>query len=242
MTGSNNKIQAVIFDYDGTLLDSMPAWHTLEKDLAWMSGTSLSLEERKCINAFTLSQLVSYFHNVYGVGRSYETLYEQALEQLLHQYQTVVKPRAGAREFVRHLHDDHVTLAVASASPLPLLEAGLKHFEMYDLFDLIVSADAENASKDDPDFLLSLAQRLNADVSNTWCIDDSAYALKAMRNVGFKTLGIYDSDIAGTWDELRACANAVTRGFRNIDYESFLKTISPDQRRIDRSVLMTSPS
>lgn len=224
MIESENKVQAVIFDYDGTLLDSMPAWHTLEKDLAWMSGITLSFEERQHINSFTLAQLVSYFHTVYGIGKSYETLYDQALRQLHHHYQTIVAPRAGAIGFVEQLHNDNITLAVVSASPLSLLEAGLKRFGIYDFFDLVISADKEGESKENPRFLLSVAERLHVDPSHTWCIDDSVYALKTMNKVGFKTLGIYDSDTAGTWKELEECADAVINGFDSITYEAFLGT------------------
>ncbi len=78
-------------------------------------------------------------------------------------------------------------LAVASSSPLDFLQAGLERAGIFDLFDVVVSAEDEGRTKTDPQFSASVAFRLGAKPSNSWCVDDSAYALKAMAQAGFMT-------------------------------------------------------
>ena len=215
-------IDAVIFDCDGTLLDSMPAWHALEADLAWMAGTTLTPEQIDMLNANTLPQTVAYFFDTYGVGRSFARLLEEARGILLESYCTLVKPRLGAVELVRQLHSDGVKLAVASSSPHVLVRTGLERAGIYELFCCVASAEDEGASKREARFSASVGDRLSAARTRTWCVDDSAYALRAMRQAGFHALGIYDSDAAGTPDELASVSDAAIRSFAELDYGAFV--------------------
>ena len=222
MVTSTNTVKAVIFDYDGTLLDSMPAWHTLENDLAWMVGAKLSQEEKDSLNACTLSQLVAYFHRTYGVGRNYEVLLQEAHNQLLTYYSTLAQPRKGVAGFLKRLHEDGVAIAVATASPRSFLEVGLKRFDLLKYFDILASADEENTSKQNPSFLKRVAQRLGFAPNDIWGFDDSTYALEVMGELGFSTIGIYDSDTAGSFPRLQATANYAIHEFSDLDYETFI--------------------
>lgn len=212
-----DKAGAVIFDCDGTLLDSMPVWHRLEHDLAWMSGIELSPEQIALLNANTLSQTVAYFHANYGVGRNYASLLHEAHEVLLKGYRTSVEPRLGAKELVLTLKEKGIELAVASSSSGSFLRAGLEHAGILDAFSVIASAEDEHATKRDPRFVLSVAARLGVDPSKTWCVDDSAYALEVMGKAGFSTVGVYDSDEAGTRAQLRAVADMAVDELTELD-------------------------
>ena len=218
----NNRVKAVIFDYDGTILDSMGAWHTLERDLAQRANITLDAAEKSRLNACTLSQLVAYFHNTYGVGESYDALFEEARAQLLNEYHNEIQPKKGALELLARLKDDGVKLALASASPLFLIEAGLKRFNIHHIFDVIASADQENTSKQNPRFLQAVAQSLDSKTCDMWGIDDSVYALDVMNHLGFSTIGIYDSDAAGSLSELQKSANFAVRALSDLDYETFI--------------------
>ena len=114
-------------------------------------------------------------------------------------------------------------LAVASSSPVDFLQAGLERAGIFDLFDVVASAEGEGRTKSDPQFSVSVAFRLGANPANSWCVDDSAYALGAMAQAGFMTLGIYDSDNAGTEEDLREAADSFINGFEELDYECFVR-------------------
>lgn len=80
-------------------------------------------------------------------------------------------------ELARRLSGDGVKLAVASSSPVGFLQAGLERAGIFDLFDVVASAEGEGRTKSDPQFSASVAFRLGANPANSWCVDDSAYAL-----------------------------------------------------------------
>lgn len=132
------------------------------------------------------------------MGSSVEEVLDDAHQILLSEYRDNVLARNGAVELARRLSGDGVKLAVASA-------------------------EGEGRTKSDPQFSASVAFRLGANPANSWCVDDSAYALGAMAQAGFMTLGIYDSDNAGTKEDLCEAADSFINGFEELDYECFVR-------------------
>ena len=157
------------------------------------------------------------------MGSSVEEVLDDAHQILLSEYRDNVLARSGAVELARRLSGDGVKLAVASSSPVDFLQAGLERAGIFDLFDVVASAEGEGRTKSDPQFSASVAFRLGANPANSWCVDDSAYALGAMAQAGFMTLGIYDSDNAGTKEDLREAADSFINGFEELDYECFVR-------------------
>lgn len=191
-------IDSVIFDCDGTLLDSMPAWHALQERFAQKVGIALNPMQLVRLNANTLPETAAFFHRECGLGSSVEEVLDDAYQILLSEYRDNVLARSGAVELARRLSGDGVKLAVASA-------------------------EGEGRTKSDPQFSASVAFRLGANPANSWCVDDSAYVLGAMAQAGFMTLGIYDSDNAGTKEDLREAADSFINGFEELDYECFVR-------------------
>ena len=223
--------KAVVFDCDGTLLRSMDVWHAMESGLARQAGIRLDPQQVEQLNANTLSQTVAFFHDRYGVGKSRDELFADAFALLLAGYRERVAARAGASDLALALRSRGLLLAVASSSPRVFLEAGLGRAGMLDLFDLVVSAEDEGASKRDPRFFLRLADRLGASPDAIWGIDDSVYAIRAMDEAGYSTVGIYDTDEAGTFEELRLAAHRAVREFAELPYEGLLRTVKETKVR-----------
>lgn len=223
--------KAVVFDCDGTLLRSMDVWHAMESGLARQAGIRLDPQQVEQLNANTLSQTVAFFHDRYGVGESRDELFADAFALLLAGYRERVVARAGASDLALALRSRGLLLAVASSSPRVFLEAGLERAGMLDLFDLVVSAEDEGASKRDPRFFLRLADRLGASPDAIWGIDDSVYAIRAMDEAGYSTVGIYDTDEAGTFEELRLAAHRAVREFAELPYEGLLRTVKETKVR-----------
>ncbi len=216
-------VDSVIFDCDGTLLDSMPAWHAMQEGLAQKAGVVLNPLQLVRLNANTLPQTAAFFHEECGLGASTEAVLEDARNALLEAYRTRVSARNGAVELVRRLSRDGVKLAIVSSSPDEFLRAGLERAGIYCFFDVVASAQDEGKTKNDPLFSEGVAYRLRANPENSWCVDDSAYALRAMAKAGFMTLAIYDSDNAGTKEDLREIADSFINGFEELDYECFVR-------------------
>lgn len=117
-------IDSVIFDCDGTLLDSMPAWHALQERFAQKAGIALNPMQLVRLNANTLPETAAFFHRECGLGGSEEEVLNDARQILLDEYRNAVPARSGAAELVRRLSGEGVKLAIASSSPIDFLAGG----------------------------------------------------------------------------------------------------------------------
>lgn len=124
-------IDSVIFDCDGTLLDSMPAWHALQERFAQKAGIALNPMQLVRLNANTLPETAAFFHRECGLGSSVEEVLDDAYQILLSEYRDNVLARSGAVELARRLSGDGVKLAVASSSPVDFLQVGLERERAY---------------------------------------------------------------------------------------------------------------
>ena len=99
-------IDSVIFDCDGTLLDSMPAWHALQERFAQKAGIALNPMQLVRLNANTLPETAAFFHRECGLGSSVEEVLDDAHQILLSEYRDNVLARSGAVELARRLSGD----------------------------------------------------------------------------------------------------------------------------------------
>lgn len=216
------RVKGVIFDCDGTLLDSMSAWHSVEARLAENIGITLSKEEKDALNGNTPKQTAAYFHAKYGYGTSPEDIIARMYDELAEAYREEIEPRAGAVELVEELRRNRIRMTVVSSSPGRLLRIGLARAGILECFDAVISTDDLGISKRGP-LAVRHAQSIMHTVSDeTWGFEDSTYALKVLRAQGFGTVGIYDNDISGTYNELANLADVTVRELTELNVERFV--------------------
>lgn len=214
-------VKAILFDCDGTLLDSVDAWDTVLEGLAADAGIVLTDEENYLLTTLTIPETGVFFHERHGLGENADDVVGTIDRGMLEYYSNHAKERPGALEFVRSMIKLGVCCSVVSSSPQSYLQAGLKHAGFINYLYEIVSVDDVNASKREPAVFQYACKLMAAHPSDTWVFEDSTYALKTAKAAGFKTLGMYDRDAAGTFEELSEVADVAVRSFAELDPRSF---------------------
>ena len=212
-----------IFDCDGTLMDTVGGWRSVESEFARMCGHELSLEEAQLLATFTLQETGDYYHNKYGLGKSAAHVIEMADEILVNYYQTQSELRPGVGEFLEGLAQAGVPMTVASSSPQRYLQAGLQHTGIAGYFKGVFSTDDVGAPKREPRIYLHAAQHMGSAPANTWGFEDSLYAVHTLVNAGFKCAGCYDRDDSGTKEQLQAAATLLIPSFTAFTAQEFLQ-------------------
>lgn len=212
----------VVFDCDGTLIDSMNVWRELEDDLARRAHATLTKEDTDALTTMTIPECSAYMHEKFGLGESPMDVVAMIDDFMSDYYANRCVARPGALELVRGLHEAGIPMAVASSSPKHLLDLGLAHVGMAHYLEAIVSVDQAGKSKRDPDVYDLARASLGTTRENTWGVEDSLYAVFTLKNAGYRTLAIYDCDMAGSQDDLKREADAFVEMFEGFTAQDFL--------------------
>lgn len=215
----------VIFDCDGTLIDSMAAWRALEEDLAARAGREFTREDADALTVRTIPECGVYVHEKFGLGDGPDDVERMIDEFMFEFYSTRAELRPGARSFVEGLAARGVHMTVASSTPKPLLEAGLGHVGLTPFLDAIVSVDCVGKSKREPAVYDHARSIMGTDLRFTWGFEDALYAVQTLKAAHYPTVGIYDDDLAGTFEDLEAHADLAIRSFEDLELEAFLELV-----------------
>ncbi|MCI9262753.1 HAD family phosphatase [uncultured Adlercreutzia sp.] len=216
----------VIFDCDGTLVDSMEAWHEVDRQLCAEAGIALTPQDADAITTMSLEEASAYMHEQCGLGESTEAVMVMIFDRMRAFYANEVEARPGALAFVRALHERGVPLAVASSTSPDMLRACLDRCGFTPYLQVIVSVDDLNTSKREPTVYDHARSFLGTDRTHTWGFEDAAYALDTLRGAGYRTAAIYDNDISGTREALRERADVYFEDFTQLDVDEFLARAS----------------
>ncbi|MDR2722092.1 MAG: HAD family phosphatase [Coriobacteriaceae bacterium] len=222
-SGRENKtpITGAIFDCDGTLLDSIGAWLSLQDSLAAQVDVVLTPQEVSHANALTLPETAQLFHERFGLGASPQEVLGIINETMYFQYENKVAARPGALDFVKALHERGVKCGVASATSPKLLYRALEVGGFTPYLDAIVSVDDVGASKREPTVYDRARELMGTPKESTWVFEDARYALDTLIAADYLTVGVYDHDESGTLEEL-SVAHVVIKDFHSPNLLQFL--------------------
>ena len=217
----------LLFDCDGTLIDSMGLWLKSMKDLIEKSGHSLetmSESDRIQIESLSYEDCVKYIWEHFVTGMSEEEVTAYFYSILENGYKNSIPAKEGVIETIKALHDKGYEMAVASSNSFFLLKAALKRIGIFDHFTEFFTPDLTNLKKSQVEFWENAAKVLDTDTKNLILFDDAAYALKAAKKAGIITCGIKDYPWnEKEWDEIKEIADYTVGGIGDFDYKSIQK-------------------
>ena len=216
----------VIFDCDGTLIDSMEAWRNLEGELGNRAGSVLTAQDREKLTTLNIPESAQYFHDRFDLGSSGAEVVEMMNEIMLDFYRNRATARSGALAFIEGLAKRGVTMSVASSSPQAYLQAGLACAGIAPYVKAIVSVEDVRSSKREPKVYDYARGLMETSLEATWGFEDAIYAIRTLAGAGYGTVGVYDHDIAGTWEQLSSEADYAIRSFVGLDPDAFLEMVA----------------
>lgn len=206
--GSPSTATGVIFDCDGTLLDSMGMWHALDDRLAERAGVTFTKADKDHLTASTLEECGVYLHETFGMGSCVADVMDFIHEEMLRFYAHEVTMKPGAQALVHELANAGVPMAVASSTPPALLRVGLERAGLAAAMEVILSVEDVDSSKREPLIYDRARETLGTTRERTWGVEDALYAVRTLNDAGYRTLAVFDSMTAGSPEDLAAEADA----------------------------------
>ncbi len=189
---ARHEFSSVIFDFDGTLGDSMWVWDDIDTRFCEKYGVEIpeGLMDELAILGF--EDTAEYFIEHLGVQMTVEEICMHFDELAADRYANEVQLWPGVRDYLDVLASRGVGLAIATALSWPLLELVLEHTGILDLFDDIAFCD-ESHNKEQPDVFLLAAERIGADPRDCLVFEDTVQGTRSARRAGMTACGIFDS-------------------------------------------------
>jgi HAD superfamily hydrolase (TIGR01509 family) len=166
-------LQAVLWDMDGTLVDTEPVWARVQIDLLPSLGATWTVEDAMRLVGSDLADAVQVWMGALPEGViSAEELADRMFGEVVRSLKEDVVLRPGALELLQALRAAGVPCALVSASYRVMIDAVLSHLGP-DLFDVVVAGDEVRNGKPHPEPYLTAAQELDVDPADCVVIEDS---------------------------------------------------------------------
>ena len=186
------NIKCAIFDFDGTLFDSMPIWKGLKFDFFDRLGIVLTEEDRKVFSGLFLMEAMPVAKERFKLQQSMEELYSEFWDMLGEKYLQSAKPKCDIIDFLEKLQQKGVKMGIATATGEAALIPLLKKYDMLRYFSSIYSTYTVGISKNEPKVYDMVREELGFEKADTWIFEDAIYAATTAKNNGYNAVGIYD--------------------------------------------------
>ena len=185
-------MKAYIFDFDGTLVDSMPTWSEKMIRILEHYGVVYPKDVIRRITPLGDIGTARYFREELGVPATEEELYAQMDAFALPKYRDEILLKNGVEAYLRGMKARGASLHVLTASPHKMVDPCLRRLGVFDLFENVWSCDDFGMTKSQPEIYKEAAGRIGVAVDEAVFFDDNIGALQTAKTAGMHTVGVYD--------------------------------------------------
>ena len=196
-----------IFDFDGTLVDSMPSWAEKVLNILRECGVVYPSDIINTVTPLGDRGTAEYFRDALGVPLSLEEMFARMDAFALPKYRDEIGIKDGVREYLARLKAAGCTLHVLTASPHKMVDPCLRRLGIFDWFDNVWSTDDFGMVKSDTAIYRAAAERIGVDVSDAVFFDDNLTAIRTARAAGMHAVGVYDASSDALAEQIRGAAD-----------------------------------
>ena len=180
-----------LFDFDGTLVDSMPVFAAAMVRVIREEGVPYPEDIVKIVTPLGINGGAKYYVTL-GAKSTEEQLKEKMTEYMRDGYFHRIPAKKHVPETLRAMKARGDRLFVLTASPHLTLDACLKRLGLYDLFEKVWSCEDFGTTKADPEIYRMAAREMGAAPEDIWFLDDNINADKTAKSAGLKVCGVFD--------------------------------------------------
>jgi sugar-phosphatase len=189
-------ISAVIFDMDGLLFDTEHKWQEMERAFAKRVGIEITPEMQKVTLGLKTNEMIRYWYNYKPWADADLSKAEHDIEELMRLfYLNEANLMKGAMQILEFFKTRGIRTAIASSSPMILIDTFLEKFKIQSYFEIKHSAEYEEFGKPHPGVFITTARLLNIHPSQCLVFEDSFNGLLAGKSALMKTVVVPETSL-----------------------------------------------
>lgn len=208
--------KAVIFDMDGTLLDSMWMWREIDVEYLARFGITLPEKLQKEIEGKSYTETAIYFKGRFALEQSVEEIKRDWYEMTVEKYRTQVPFKPGAEAFLRELRERKIRTAIATSNSIDLVKAAGESLHLERYIDIVCTGCSVPRGKPAPDVYLSAAEKLGVEPSACLVFEDVPMGILAGKNAGMKVCAVEDAFSRDQEEKIRSLADYYIRDYKEV--------------------------
>lgn len=210
------EVDAVIFDMDGTLLNTLWAWKNSTSNFLRSRGIEPPENIDAEMAALSLLEGAREIKKRYGFKESPEELLEEVLATVRKFYEEDAMPKPGVPGVLQALKKQGIKICVATASDREFAEAAFKRTGLMEYIDFIITCDEVGVGKQNPLVYETALKKLGTDRKRTLVVEDALHALQTAKKAGFPTAGVYEVNFAADQSALQSDATYYVPSFQTV--------------------------
>lgn len=220
------SFRGAIFDFDGTLVDSVSIWRRLDEEFLARRGLRLEADHSEHLSTIGFDEAAFFMIEKYELEETPQEIYDEWNEMAIRLYATEVELRPGAYEYISDLRRMGVPCSVATANARSVLEATIEHLQLDELFDAFTFVSEVTRSKSSPDVYELAARRIGRPAEQCVVFEDLDLGIRAASSAGMWTVGMITGDRSQDIASVVASADISLSSFSGLSRQSISDSIN----------------
>lgn len=202
------KITCAVFDLDGTLIDSMPAWHQV--DLEYLSSINREFTEAfgQKVKSMSFLESAGFIKKEFNLDKTVDEIVDELFSLVRNHYENDIWLKPGAYESLRLFHEQGIKIYIATANHADISISTIKRNGIDIFIDDVVSCDIVGKGKrESPAVFFEAMKMAGSDVGSTLVVEDALHAVKTAALAGFSTAAVYDRNSEKETEEIKRFAD-----------------------------------
>ena len=214
----NNK-KAVIFDLDGTLIDSMWMWRDIDIEFLGRYGIELPVDLQSSIEGMSFSETAMYFKERFEIPESVDWIKEEWNRMAKDIYTNKIPLKEGTKEFLQFLKNKGMKMGIATSNSIELVTIVTEKLGIREYFDEIHTSCEVKQGKPAPDIYLYVAKTLDVKPEQCLVFEDVIQGIMAGKNAGMEVCAVWDSYSEDITVQKQECADYYIHSYLDIEME-----------------------
>lgn len=210
------KYTHYLFDFDGTLMDSMDTVVSSVLRVLDDNGITYGKDLVKVLIPLGLGGVADYYIENFGLKMEKEQIISLMREYMLYGYFNTIQPKSNVVSVLKELKAGGASLNILTASPHVTVDACLARLEMTDLFDNVWSCEDFATTKANPKLYGMAAEKMGAATQSILFLDDNPDAVIVAKSSGMPVCGVYDSYSQDYKEQIQSTADYYIHDFKEL--------------------------